>query len=114
MVTVTGRDVLAGMAELFINPQIAFGWKSHINLEYNDKKGPYGNLRQSPWFKATLERVKNEHPHLDQDNIMLLPIIGYHDGCIVGHSMTVNAVPAVVTCGLFSDELQRKDYAKVK
>jgi hypothetical protein len=56
-------------------------------------------------MKDTEALIRRTHP-----NARVLPIILYHDGVQVGSYSTVKAV--LGTCGLFSDELQRKAKAK--
>jgi hypothetical protein len=106
------RDILECVSQQFLDPTIAFGWREHIQLEYEafytggSDEQAYGNLASSEWMRKTQENIRATLNSTGK----VLPLILYNDGVAVSPGSSVTAV--LGTCGLFSDELQRKNEGK--
>ena len=103
------RDPIHCISLQFMNPEIAFGWRSHIHFDYEEdfdsstNQRRFGDLYTSEWMRKTQSKIRDPEGKV-------LPIIIYSDGVSVGTRDSVTSV--LGTCGLYSDELQRTNTAK--
>lgn len=107
-----GRDALFAAAELYVNPEVMFGWEKHINfkpylLETPSKERYYKDIFSSEWAHMTMDMLLS-NGHKDP---YLMPILLYDDKVAINNTTTAEAVFG--TLGNFSPELMRKLFAKM-
>ena len=107
------RDPMELIAELFVNPQIMFKYRSHINFRYYNKGSDptispiHADLMTSEWCRKTEEIILEKSP-----DGHILPFIFNSDGAQLGSYINNKTTPLMCTTGNFSDDLIDQDISK--
>jgi len=107
------RDPMELIAELFVNPQIMFKYRSHIHFRYYNKSNNpiispvHADLMTSEWCRKTEDLIIKKS--VDGN---ILPLIFNSDGAQLGANINNKTTPLMCTTGNFSDDLIDQDISK--
>ena len=107
------RDPMELIAELFVNPQIMFKYRSHIHFRYYNKSNNpiispvHADLMTSEWCRKTEDLIIKKSVG---GNILLS--IFNSDGAQLGANINNKTTPLMCTTGNFSDDLIDQDISK--
>jgi len=107
------RDPIELIAELFVNPQIMFKYRSNIHFRYYNKSNNpiispvHADLMTSEWCRKTEDIIIQKSV-----DGYILPLIFNSDGAQLGANINNKTTPLMCTTGNFSDDLIDQDISK--
>jgi len=117
-----GLDFYHATAKMLVDPTIMFGWGAdHVQLKFskltNAQTGErvVNTIMNGMWMEQAVMSLQLDlGAHYEAENDIIVPIIGYTDGISPGFKQDAHIINTMAVLGIFSPELQAKDYAKMR